>query len=153
MMSGAIMYGATLVSYSKNHFGPRILRNNDTFEYQEFWPLEIGLVFEVEKLWNFLFQRWSWRQKCFCLFFCLLICFLFTAFIAIMFAAVTSTTSKNVLKFKPRFIKLSNIIWSYDWPIRKAILVCPAVKSKNFSKKFSFWILIGYFRWLTFVYS
>ena len=52
-----------------------------------------------------------------------------------MFAAVTSTTSKNVLKFKPRFIKLSNMIDQKEnrsWLALRASLI---FFEKNFQKK------------------
>ena len=86
---GAVLQNKTIL------ISGRFLRNNDTFEFQEFRALEIGSVFEVRtfcstddlegksvSVYSFVFPY----------------LFLFTAFITILFAAVTSTTSKTRLE-------------------------------------------------------
>ena len=59
---------------------------------------------------DFLFHWWSWRQKCFCLFFCLSICFCLQLSLPSCLLRLLQQLQKRVLKLKPRFSKLSNLL-------------------------------------------
>ena len=97
---GAVLQNKTIL------ISGRFLRNNDTFEFQEFRALEIGLVFEVGtfcstddlegksvSVYSFVFPI------CFCLQLSLPSCLL----------RLLQQLQKRVLKLKPRFNKLSNM--------------------------------------------
>lgn len=114
--------------------------NNDTFEFQEFRPLEIGWVFEVRIFFVPKMILKSWRQKCFCLFFCLHICFCLQLSLPSCLLRLLQQLQKRILKPKPRFTK-GQTFKGYSTLVY--MTVNPGVKSRNFyilSSKFWIWI-------------